>query len=594
MMDSNKPKIFKGKGRIVTEILGRNKYTNYKQALNEAVANSLDAKSSLVDIKLSKTFIEVMDDGIGMSKADLEDRYFTLGEKNPDISARAMFGIGVCANAALGNILIIETRQKDNLRGIRAVVDFSKVENQDVGQYTPEIWEEIDFQGKNYSTLVRIEKLRWRDIDSEQVATFLTDKHWPLLLDPDFNTKILVNGSLLRAKEPTDVIKYRFKSTERFEAGNKFIPPQKLDSGEVEGIIYLREKGFEEASIDVYVKNQRVDKYSGDQVDWLRIKDLKSPEGFKSKVKGIIKVEATDEEDYSKRGPFDRNILTLKSDRSGFFEESFAFRHLCAYLNEKSKGRELNLPYGGVLRLINSEWYSKRGADISKTQELIQKLEPCLKEDLSKIFEDEKFKTQKDQGGDLEKKRRLGPKLVKQPPVENALFRCPKCQDILRVKVSLFKEWQLGSSQQKRELQEKYWYCKTCGYLLDPVRDKYLRGPIRGKLIMQIKLADGMITHILADSMGKSGVKALYLPEDSTIMINAEHAMLVYSVKTSDEAFRCYLLDAIVFAIAYQRTREMGILDFQNLYNELSSKISRVIDVEDYENALNQLQVGKK
>ncbi len=48
-----KPKVFKGRGRIVTDILGRSKYTNYDQALNEAVANALDAQSKNIYINLN-------------------------------------------------------------------------------------------------------------------------------------------------------------------------------------------------------------------------------------------------------------------------------------------------------------------------------------------------------------------------------------------------------------------------------------------------------------------------------------------------------------------------------------------------------------
>jgi len=96
------PKLFKAKGRIATDILGIRKYTNYKQALNEAVANSLDWKSSLINVTLSKDYIEIADNGIGMSEDILINRYFTLGENNPNKEARGTFGIGICANAALG------------------------------------------------------------------------------------------------------------------------------------------------------------------------------------------------------------------------------------------------------------------------------------------------------------------------------------------------------------------------------------------------------------------------------------------------------------------------------------------------------------
>ncbi len=70
-----KPKVFKGRGRFVTDILGRSKYTNYDQALNEAVANALDAQSKNIYINLNSNFIEIKDDGMGMTKNVLLNRY---------------------------------------------------------------------------------------------------------------------------------------------------------------------------------------------------------------------------------------------------------------------------------------------------------------------------------------------------------------------------------------------------------------------------------------------------------------------------------------------------------------------------------------
>lgn len=586
-----KPKIFGGKGRIATEILGRNKYTNYKQALNEAVANSLDAKAETIKIRIEENFIEVLDNGIGMSEKDLRERYFTLGETNPDPSARALFGIGVCANAALGDTLIVETRLKDKDTGMRAVVDFEKVEEVPMGEYQAEVWEKIDFKSKELSTLIRIERLRWGRIDRNEVRKFLIEKHWPLLVDKSIKTQIYVNGKLLKTTEPQNVEKFKFSSEEEFKINGKSAPPRRLECGKVEGIFYLKEAGFEEQSIDVYVKGQRIDKYSGDQIDWLRIKDLRSPEGFKSRIRGIIKVEATDEAGYAKRSSLERNILQLKSDRSGFFEECEAFRHLCAYLNEKRKGKILNLPYGGILRLINAEWYRRRGADISRTQELIHRLEPDLKKELQKIFEDEKLRTESE--GELDRRRRKQPKDKTKYQSENRMFRCPKCENIVRVKIPICDKWMKSSIEKRKILTEKYWKCDVCGYILDPEKDKYKRGPIRGEEIMQVHLEEGLLTRILADKMSRTGPRSLYLPEDSAIKINAEHSMCVYSIKTSDESFKCYLLDSIIYAIAARRSKDSGE-NFEHLYNNLSSKINRVIDLGDYEEALERLRISKK
>lgn len=585
---NGKPKIFSAKGRIVTEILGRNKYSNYKQALNESVANALDAKASFVEIFLKDGAIEVIDNGIGMSGNDLINRYFMLGEKNPDETTRALFGIGVCANAALGDSLTVETRPHGVKEGIKAVVDFTKVEQVAIGNYIPEKWEKIDFSNKKYSTLVRIERLRWANIDEKEIKKFLIEKHWPLLMDNTIGTKITVNGEELKAQEPEGVEKYFFNNGEDFQIGEKFVPKKDLDCGKIEGVFYLRESGFEEPSIDVYVKKQRIDAYSGDQIDWLRIKDLSSPEGFKGRIKGIIKVEATDEVNWKNRNPLDRNILILKSDRTAFFEESFAFKHLCAYLNEKSKGSVLHLPFGGILRLINADWYKKRGADVNKTQELINKFEPDLKNDLRKIFEEEKFET--GSGGDLTKRTREEKKGINSSKSENYLYKCPKCENIVRVKIGIVKQWQLASDEEKFELRKVYWLCNACGCIVDPTRDKYKRGPIRGKEIFQVHLEEGFLTHILAEPLGREGPRAIYIPEASVIKINAEHAMLVYSVKNSDEAFKCYLLDSIIYAIAIRRSRDSNV-GFESVYNRESAKINKVINLDEYEEALLKLKV---
>lgn len=593
----NPPKLFKGKGRIATDILGRRKYANYKQALNEAVANSLDAKSYNVKIRLGKDFIEIEDDGKGMSADDLENRYFTLGADSLGGDARSEFGIGKCAAAALGKILIVQSRKRDKRYGIKTVVDFDKVEKSLLGDYSPEAWETIDFSNKDYSTLIRIEKLFWGDHNSEEIAVFLTKKHWPILIDRDIKINIFVNENLLKANEPEDAIKHEFFSNQEFKIGSKYIPKLDLDCGLVKGTFYLRENGFgDDSSIDVYVKNQRIDNYSGNEVDWLKInRYLTSAQGFKSRIKGIIKVEAEGEKEYAKRSPMDRNLLQLKSDRTGFFEESIAFKQFCAYLIEKSNGKELNLPYGGILRLIHSDWHRKIGTDISKTQELIQALELDIKNDLNKIFEDEKLQIKKRSVQDeLEKKTRQENKNNKKNSSENILFRCPKCQDILRIKIAIYEEWQKISSSSKRQLENKYWICETCGHHLNPLTDRYRRGPIKGKELMQIKLIDGSIARLLADAMGKNGIRSSYIPEESTIMINAEHAMLVYSYKTSTEAFKCYLLDSIIYAIAMQRAKGRPINEFQTLYNELSSKISKVIDISEYEETSAQLGIYKE
>ncbi|MDO9027737.1 MAG: hypothetical protein Q7U68_02600, partial [Candidatus Roizmanbacteria bacterium] len=223
-------------------------------------------------------------------------------------------------------------------------------------------------------------------------------------------------------------------------------------------------------------------------------------------------------------------------------------------------------------------------------QELINKISPDLKNVLHKAFEDERLKIKIDNKGQLEKETRKKIEKKSNERPENLMFRCPKCENIIRVKIEIFNEWKKSGLKQKNILQEKFWTCDVCDHLLNPLDDKYKRGPIRGKRIMTIMLEEGMIAHILADRIGRNGPRSVYIPEDSVIKINAEHSLLIYSVKTSDEAFKCNLLDSIIFSIAAKRSKNNN-QSFEAVYNELCAKVNKVINIQEYEEALSQLKV---
>ncbi len=247
----------------------------------------------------------------------------------------------------------METRKRGETKGTRIKIDFNKVEKVDIGEYEPEIFEEgIEFNKKDYSTLIRIEKLRWDNINKQDFINYLKEKHFPLLLDEKFDIKIFINGFKLKCEEPKDAEKYIFDSFEKFFINEKYVPARPdLSCGQIQGTFYLNEETWgEESSIDIYVKNQRIDGYSGDKVDWLRIKDLSSPEGFRRRIKGVIKVKAVEEKKISRTSPI--RGLVLKSDRTAFFENK-AYGQLCAYLNGTIKNQFVKLPFGGILRIIN-------------------------------------------------------------------------------------------------------------------------------------------------------------------------------------------------------------------------------------------------
>src|SRR3989339_2014865 len=583
-----KPKIFGGRGRIITDILGRSKYSNYDQALNEAVANSLDWDATKLYITLNKKFIEVRDNGVGMSDDILLNRYLRLGEENLYPDKRGKFGIGVCANAGLGDRLIVESRQRDLNKGRRIEIDFHVVESKMIGEYEPELYEEINFKGKDYSTLIRIEKLRWENINVDDFSKYLQEKHFPLLLDKDLNIHIYLNGIEFKVIEPESTEKYEFDSYEVFSLENKYIPQLKdLSCGRIQGTFYLNEETWEEPSIDLYVMNQRIDGYSGDRVDWLGLKNLSTAEGFKRRIKGIIKVEAVEEKVVNFSKPL--KGLVIKSDRTEFFENK-AFNELCAYLNGTIKNRYIgNLPFGGILRIINDNWYRKRGVDIEKTKTLIDKFKSELMPDLNEILKNEQIKPKSVDDVQEDKKTRQKPEHTDSPVYKNLMFKCPKCTNIVRVlKENCYKLKKLFGNE-KVKFQEKYWTCDACGYLLDPDKDKYKTGPIKGTRLAKLALEEGALTDIIADALGKDGPRAIYNPDEGVIKINTQHSLLIYALKTSDESFKCNLLDSILYSIALRRSEDKK-MEFQKIYNDVCSNVTRVIDVQEYEKALDKFR----
>src|SRR5690554_5039766 len=65
----------------VLDHLGINLYSNIAAVLTEAVANAWDADAETVDIKIDPDgdWIEITDDGIGMSIDDMNGKYLRVG-----------------------------------------------------------------------------------------------------------------------------------------------------------------------------------------------------------------------------------------------------------------------------------------------------------------------------------------------------------------------------------------------------------------------------------------------------------------------------------------------------------------------------------
>lgn len=107
----------------VLDDLGTNLYSSIPAVLSEAVANAWDADASEVriDIDIAREKITVRDDGAGMSRKDMQDKYLTVGYRRRESDAARTAGdrpvmgrkgIGKLSLFAIAETVEVVTRQE--------------------------------------------------------------------------------------------------------------------------------------------------------------------------------------------------------------------------------------------------------------------------------------------------------------------------------------------------------------------------------------------------------------------------------------------------------------------------------------------------
>jgi len=94
----------------VLEHLGINLYSNIAAVLTEAVANAWDADAALVEVRVDPegNWLEIQDDGIGMSAGDLNEKYLRVGyrrrDEDPVYGCETAKGRAVMGRKGLGKL----------------------------------------------------------------------------------------------------------------------------------------------------------------------------------------------------------------------------------------------------------------------------------------------------------------------------------------------------------------------------------------------------------------------------------------------------------------------------------------------------------
>lgn len=182
----------------VKKIVGRELITDKNVAIFELVKNSYDAMAKNVKVHISDTEIVIEDDGSGMSKDDLLNKWLFLGysekERSKNEDGRSYVGskgIGRFACDRLGRSTKIITKKNDELNDHILDINWDKFENsnKEYFQKIPVKFYEKESNCKSSYTKIIIEKLRdqWKQ---EEVVNL--DRLFYKLIDP-FESRFSIN-----------------------------------------------------------------------------------------------------------------------------------------------------------------------------------------------------------------------------------------------------------------------------------------------------------------------------------------------------------------------------------------------------------------
>ncbi|KCB22392.1 GHKL domain protein [Bordetella hinzii OH87 BAL007II] len=136
----------------VLEHLGINLYSNIAAVLTEAVANAWDADASSVQIRVdpNSEWIEIEDDGIGMSVEDLNGKYLRVGYRRRDEDAEhgrrtakgrpamGRKGLGKLSLFSIANVIEVQSSKNSDTHGFRMSVPGIHEAVQEKRPYHPE------------------------------------------------------------------------------------------------------------------------------------------------------------------------------------------------------------------------------------------------------------------------------------------------------------------------------------------------------------------------------------------------------------------------------------------------------------------------
>ncbi len=195
----------------VLEDLGINLYGSLPEVLAEAVANSWDADATKVSIDIRDEKIIICDDGVGMTRQELQDFYLTVGHKRREQGRTktpkgrkpmGRKGIGKLSLFSIADIVTVETVKNDEKTTIK--IDVNKIREEmrnPTGENEHYLDEEIDPSSKNFTkgTKITLTEIKRQRIRIKNLNRNLARRFFMIGQEQGFDIKI--NGESLSIED---------------------------------------------------------------------------------------------------------------------------------------------------------------------------------------------------------------------------------------------------------------------------------------------------------------------------------------------------------------------------------------------------------
>lgn len=202
--------------------LGLNLYSNVPAVLSEAVANSWDADAERVDVTIDseKEIIGIKDDGHGMTREDVNNRYLHVGyqrRKDPERGNRTdkhdrpvmgRKGIGKLSLFSIARTVEVYTSKDGEENALRMNVDDIKeaIGEQDVeesesqqNRYYPTPLEKFPFDF-DQGTAIVLKDLK-KQVHTAETALKKRLARRFSVIGPDYNFEVFVNGDRIKVTD---------------------------------------------------------------------------------------------------------------------------------------------------------------------------------------------------------------------------------------------------------------------------------------------------------------------------------------------------------------------------------------------------------